>query len=254
MGTNVAQLLWDARLNNNVVPRDFDGYPTTELDAYAIQSDMIANANEPVVGWKLGATVAASLPVIGIEQPFVGPLFARFCYQDGATLPTLPGQALETEFTVRLKSSLPHRKDPYGTEALEAAIGALVPSFEVVGLRFDGGVPDAGYRPIADGGINVATVLGPDVTEWNTKKIGAHAVNLNVNGKHVATGKPADLIWEHLIDAIEWLARHPHLAKRGLRAGDLIMTGSMTGMIPIQPGDHAEADFGEFGKIRAQFT
>jgi 2-keto-4-pentenoate hydratase len=254
MGTNAAQFLWDARLNNNVIPRDFDGYPTTEADAYAIQMDMIAGASETLVGWKLGATVAAALPLIGIEQPFIGPLFARFCHEDGATLPALPGQALETEFTVRLECDLPNCPDPYRKEELEAVIGALVPSFEVIGLRFDGGVPGAGYRPIADGGINVATVLGKDVTEWDTKKIGAHAVHLNVNGTHVATGKPADLIWEHLIDAIGWLAKHPHLAERGLRAGDLIMTGSMTGMIPIQPGDQAEADFGAFGKIRAQFT
>ena len=254
MGTNVAQFLWDARLNNDVAPRDFKGYPTTEADAYTIQTDMIAGAGETLVGWKLGATVAASLPVIGIEQPFIGPLFARFCHEDGATLPALPGQALETEFTVRLKSDLPHRPDSYGKDELKAAIGALVPSFEVIGLRFDGGVPGAGYRTIADGGLNVATVLGPDVTDWDTKKIGAHVVHLSVNGTHVATGKPADLIWEHLIDAIGWLTTHPHMADRGLRAGDLIMTGSMTGMTPIQPGDQAEADFGAFGKIHVQFT
>ena len=100
----------------------------------------------------------------------------------------------------------------------------------------------------------MATILGPDVADWDTKKIGAHAVHLNVNGTHVATGKPADLIWEQLIDAIGWLAKHPHLAERGLRAGDLIMTGSMTGMTPIQPGDQAEADFGAFGKIHVQFN
>ena len=165
MGTNVAQFLWEARLSNDVAPRDFNGYPTTETGAYAIQTDMIACTGETLVGWKLGATVAASLPVIGIEQPFIGPLFARFCHEDGATLPALPGQALETEFTVRMKSDLPQRADPYEKDELIASIGALIPSFEVIGLRFEGGVPGAGYRTIADGGLNVASVLGPDVFE-----------------------------------------------------------------------------------------
>jgi 2-keto-4-pentenoate hydratase len=43
------------------------------------------------------------------------------------------------------------------------------------------------------------------------------------------------------------------LKDRGLRAGDYIMTGTCTGLTPLHPGDHAVADFGVLGMVRAEF-
>jgi 2-keto-4-pentenoate hydratase len=48
------------------------------------------------------------------------------------------------------------------------------------------------------------------------------------------------------IGAIAWLASHPALAGRGLRRGEIVRTGTCTGITQIQAGDRAEADYGEF--------
>ena len=80
MSSIAAKALWQARLNNTVLPRDFEGYPTREIDAYAIQRIMIAESGSTVIGWKIGATVDALMDVLGVDKPFIGPLFEEFLH------------------------------------------------------------------------------------------------------------------------------------------------------------------------------
>ncbi|MEK9722087.1 MAG: fumarylacetoacetate hydrolase family protein [Rhodospirillaceae bacterium] len=254
MSAATADLLWRARQSHAKILRDFDGYPTTEAKAYVIQAAMIASCGLDVVGWKIGATVAAQQPVLGVEAPFIGPLFADFVHDNGAEIAVAPGHGLETEFTIRLTADLPHQAAPYAPADIVAAIGAVVPSFEIIGFRFEGEPVGAGLRLIADGGANVGAVFADDVTNFDADALAGHAVTLTVNGNQVAAGTPSDLVWDHLFDAIGWLATQPPMAGRGLKAGDRIMTGTMTGMVPLSPGDVAEADFGAMGKVVTRFV
>ena len=56
MSNAAAQSLWQARLNHKVLPRNFESFPTSEAEAYAIQKAMILHCDRQVIGWKLGAT------------------------------------------------------------------------------------------------------------------------------------------------------------------------------------------------------
>ena len=51
-----------------------------------------------------------------------------------------------------------------------------------------------------------------------------------------------------------WLARQPAMAPRGLLAGDIVMTGTCTGITPISKGTRARANFGAMGEIHAAFV
>ncbi len=75
-----------------------------------------------------------------------------------------------------------------------------------------------------------------------------------MNDDTVVESSNVGLMWDHLFDAVVWLANHPALAARGLQAGDLIMTGTCTGLLPLKPGDHAAADFGAIGQVEARFS
>jgi 2-keto-4-pentenoate hydratase len=44
------------------------------------------------------------------------------------------------------------------------------------------------------------------------------------------------------------------LAGRGLKSGEIVMTGTCSGLTPIEAGDEARADFGELGQVRAAFV
>ncbi len=253
MADSVAQQLWTSRVNDLKLPGDFAGSPDTEDEAYEIQAAMIAASGLPVTGWKIGATVEALFAVLGVSQPFLGPLFQRFTHESDAAVKVLPGHNVETEMTVRLHSDLPPKDPPYERAEIENAVAAIHPSFEIVGARFEGELAGAGFRVIADGGANVGTVLGPEVRNWCDFDLTDHPVTLSINGETVNDGNTSVLLWDHIFDALAWCQRHPALAQRGLCAGDLVMTGTCTGITPISPGDKVVGDFGGMGEVRASF-
>jgi 2-keto-4-pentenoate hydratase len=44
------------------------------------------------------------------------------------------------------------------------------------------------------------------------------------------------------------------LAGRGLKRGEIVMTGTCTGLTLITAGDKAIADYGDLGQVRATFV
>ncbi len=254
MTDSAAQRLWNARTSATKIPADFEGQPGSEAEGYAIQADMIAASEQEVIGWKIGATVAALFPVIGVTQPFLGPLFQQFTYESGSEIAILPGDKLETEITVRLKSDLSARGAPYSRDEIEAVVAAIIPSFELVGARFEGDLAGAGFKVIADAGANVGTVLSDDVTDWSAYDLSDYPVSLRINGADAVEGNVSVLVWDHVFDALSWCLERPALTARGFKAGDIVMTGTMTGMTPLSPGDEAVADFGPMGEVRARFV
>ena len=55
------------------------------------------------------------------------------------------------------------------------------------------------------------------------------------------------------IESLRWLLNHLRERNLGLRAGDLVIPGSATKLIPVKAGDLAEAVFTNFGVCRATF-
>jgi 2-keto-4-pentenoate hydratase len=250
---NPAQLLWNARVKKIQIAHNFDGHPTSEIEAYKVQTEMIATSGLNVVGWKIGATVEALFPVLGVTQPFLGPLFEPYIYDSGTTIEAISSTKIETEIAVRLKSDLPAREAPYSRTEIEAAVQSIHPSFEIIEVRFDGELTGAGFRAIADGGLNGAVVLGPEIINWTDYSLANYPVSLAVNGNVVCEGNFAVLLWDHVFDALSWSLSQPILSQHGFSANDIVMTGTCTGMIPVSPGDHVVADFGKMGDVRAQF-
>jgi 2-keto-4-pentenoate hydratase len=212
-------------------------------------------AGLPQVGWKIGATTAATQALLAVDEPLIGPLFAPHVHQSGAEvkLEAAHRPGLESEFLVALAADLPPRARPYERDEAAAAVDFLAPAFEIIGCRFEGGLVGKGVLVIADGGANAAIVRGEPVREWRRFDLGDRPVRLSLNGDEVASGSSSDLVFGDPVGAIAWLANQPALAGRGLKRGDLVMTGTCTGLTQIQAGDRAEADFGELGRVRASF-
>jgi 2-keto-4-pentenoate hydratase len=56
------------------------------------------------------------------------------------------------------------------------------------------------------------------------------------------------------LNALVWIANHQSRAGRGLRAGEIISTGTCTGLAPVKPGQRASADFGDLGAVEVEFS
>jgi 2-keto-4-pentenoate hydratase len=248
----LAIALHKARTAGGVVNMSEYAPPANHEEAYLLQSDVAALFESETIGWKLGATNPRTLELLGFDAPFIGPLLAAHWYSNGAGVSIHPehSPSLETEFLVKLDSDLPGREEAYTLDEVTAATEFVCPAFEVVGCRVEGGFGAAGLTLIPDGAANVAVVQGDVADDWRNADLSNHPLRVEINGVEAATGSSSLLLWGNPLGAVAWLASHPNIRDRGLRRGDFIMTGTCGGLIPLDPGDRAEADLGVLGKVR----
>jgi 2-keto-4-pentenoate hydratase len=256
MAATLAEALWKARTDGEVIAVDGARAPATAAAAYEVQAAMIELAGLEPVGWKLGATTVVAQDLLAIDQPFIGPLFAPHCHGNGAEVALVAAHCpgLESEFLVGLGADLPAREQPYQANEVAAAVDFVAPAFEIVGARFEGGMKGNGLLVIADGGGNAAIVQGAPVRDWQRFDLAAQTARLSINGTETASGSGSALIFGDPIAAVAWLANQPQIAPGGLKRGDLVMTGTCTDLTPLKAGDRASADFGELGEVHARFT
>lgn len=251
MSSHLAPSLWKARIEGGLVTVEEGQRPAEAVDAYAIQDAVTALFDSEIVGWKLGATNEKTLKLLGFDRPFVGPLLSAHFHDANEPLSVYPehGPALETEFLVTLAADLPPRAIPYSDAEVLTAVDDVRAAFEVVGCRVDDGFARAGLLLIADGAANLAVVPGTPTTDWRKADLSNHPLRVLVNGVEVATGSSSLLLWGNPLGAVAYLANHPQVARRGLRRGDRIMTGTCGGLLPLVAGDGASADFGVLGSV-----
>jgi 2-keto-4-pentenoate hydratase len=253
---SLAEALCNARAEGGVIAVEPAQRPTSVAAAYGIQAEASARSGLQQVGWKIGAAAQAAIDMLALDAPFVAPLLAPHCLPDGAEIALVPGQnpGLETEFLLALGTDLPARAEPWRRDEVAAAIDYVAPAFEIVACRFTGGFKGNGLLAVADGGGNAAVVQGAPVRDWRRFDLAAHTLRLSMNGAETTTGSGSALIFGDPIAAVAWVANQPQLAGRGLRRGDIVMTGTCTGLTALKAGDRAAADFGELGQVHARFT
>ncbi|HEX2941338.1 MAG TPA: fumarylacetoacetate hydrolase family protein, partial [Rhodopila sp.] len=76
---------------------------------------------------------------------------------------------------------------------------------------------------------------------------------VSINGAQVATGT-GDAVLGNPLQSVVWLAGKLGDYGRGLKAGELIMTGSFTRQFPIRAGDHIETVFSGVGAVRISMS
>ena len=79
----------------------------------------------------------------------------------------------------------------------------------------------------ADDFFHKACVLGDPVLDWQAIDLAEVVGRTSINGKWEETGEGRDVLG-HPLEAVVWLANKLAERKTGLKAGQIIMTGSMT--------------------------
>ncbi len=226
----------------------------TVEDAYRIQLDTIARrvaAGETHVGKKIGLTAKVVQNLFGVNEPDFGHLLSGMTYADGDSIDS--SQFIqpkgEGEIGFMLKRDL---SGPGVTSAdVLAATECIIPCFELVDSR----IRDWKIKvqdTVADNGSSAAFVLGAQAVSPKNIDLATLGMVLEKNGEVIGTGAGAATLG-HPFNAVAWLANALGAYGITLKAGELILSGSLSIMFPIQRGDSLRMTLGGVGSASCRF-
>ena len=230
-------------------------HPELDLEqAYAIQrrlEETLVARGHRVIGWKVGFTNPALQQSYGVTEPVLGFLLDSGVFGSGDPVPAsrFAGLAVEAEVAVLLKADLAG-PGVNAARALLAAEGAL-PALELVDLRHRGKPRSADV--VADGAYANAIVLGRSVTPLHGLDLALEGVAYEHNGEVVGTHTCAEVLGNPLA-SLAWLANALGRMGRGLRAGDVVLTGSISKVVRARRGDALRAAFTRLGSVSCRFV
>ncbi len=226
-----------------------------DLDqAYDVQMAVVDALGQPIVGWKIGCSSKRAQRILDASGPFAGPLFDGRINSSPARLLASAYSlcGLEAEFAFRLAQDLPPRDRAYLEDEVAAAVGELLPAIEIIGPRYHDWLQVGLPSIVADLGGHGALVLGAPVADWRGVDLAWRPVSLFVNSELKGEGRGVEALGGPLT-ALTWLANHLR-AGEGLIAGQIVSTGTCTGLTPAKASDQVRADFGRFGAVEIAFV
>lgn len=256
MHLEVAGLLREAERTGRYIRPLREQFPQLELaDAYAIQrintEDRLAGGAR-LIGAKIGLTSVAVQKQLGVDSPDFGVLFDDMEYGEGLPIPmsALQQPKIEAEVAFVLGRDLDMER-PTLVDVMRA-IDFAVPALEIVGSRI------ANWNiklvdTVADNASSSAYVIGGTPRKLEGLDLRDCGMQMHCDGELVSSGKGAACLG-HPLNAVVWLARTLVLNQAPLKAGQLVLSGALGPMVPVQPGRTYTAVIEGLGSVSATFA
>ena len=224
-------------------------------DAYQISLRMLENrlaAGEKVIGKKIGVTSKAVMNMLNVHQPDFGFMTNAMRYDHEMPISrTLIQPRAEGELAFVLKKDL---CGPGITNAdVLAATEAVLPCFEVVDSRIENWqikIQDTVSDNASCGLFTVNEAAAIDPRKLDLATVG---MVVEKNGKVISTGAGAAALGSP-VNCVAWLANTLGQFGITLNAGDIILSGSLVPLEPVQAGDVMTVKVGGVGNCTIQFT
>jgi 2-keto-4-pentenoate hydratase len=240
-----------------LTPLSGDAAPSTEAEGYLIQDVVharLASDYGARVGYKIGCTSAVMQQYLDIPHPCAGGVFARGVHDSGVTLRAgdFVRVGVECEIAVRLARDLAPGEAPFTAEWVAEAIDAYLPAIEIVDDRYVRWETMGAPTLIADDFFAAGCVLGAAVARSAAPDLLDVTGRALVNGAPAGQGTGADVLG-HPHNALAWLANHLAARSKGLRAGEIVLTGSLVKTLWLNAGDRAVMELAGLGSVTAAF-
>jgi 2-keto-4-pentenoate hydratase len=228
--------------------------PATISDAYDIQERYVAllrGKHGDAVGYKVGLTSAQMQTFCGIDHPIAGVVLARRVHQSGATVrrSDFGRLGLEFEIAVRIKSDVPVSGVPCTADMIAPHIDGVCAAIELVDDRSADYTNLDVLSLVADNSWNGGIVLSEFATKWPDLEgvLGRATKDLVAIGE----GHGRDILG-HPFNSVAWLATQLASRGAGLKAGQVVMTGSVMKTVFPEGDASYRFDLEEIGFVEVQ--
>ena len=225
-------------------------------DAYRISSRLLTlrrQEGERVVGKKIGVTSAAVQRMLGVDQPDFGYLTDAMEVPTGGVVP-LRGRMIQPRAEAEIAFVLKRDLEGPGVTAAQViqATDFVMPCLEIVDSR----IRDWQIKiqdTVADNASCGCFVLGQKAVSPRDVDLATCGVVMRLNGAVVSTGAGAAALGSSPVACIVWLANRLGTLGTALRAGEVVLSGSLVPLQPVRSGDSVAAEVGGIGRVSVRF-
>jgi 2-keto-4-pentenoate hydratase len=216
--------------------------PTDEAAAWAIQREVLRGLGGRIGGWKCATPEG--------KPPSAALLNAAGLRSAPAQWQVAPGAriGIETEIAFRLGRDLKPRSTPWTREEVADAVAACFPAIELVASRY----ADMNAVPllsnIADNIAHAGLVCGAAVADWRARDLNDLTVRQACGGEVQVErrgGNPAG----DALASLTRLANHLPAFGLHLEEGQVVTTGSWTGLLFVAGGQRVFGGFEGIGEV-----
>ena len=237
-------------------------FPDAELeDAYRIQDaliDLHYTAGRSRIGWKIGLTSRAMQQALGITTPDSGVLLDSMLFQSGDTV--AKGRFIQPRIEAEIAFVM--GKDIAGAGRSRADVIAatdyVAPCLEILDTRILRADPATGKARIitdtvSDNAANAGIVMGDRTHAPDAHDLRWAGAIVARDGVVEETGLGAGVLNDPATGII-WLLDRLALFGKGLKAGEIVLSGSFIRPVEAPAGSVFAADFGAFGRVDLTFS
>jgi 2-oxopent-4-enoate hydratase len=236
----------------------------TVEDAYKIQGYALERRRTKgfhgrparLVGRKIGITSKAVQDWLQVQEPDFGFLLDDMEVKDGGAMARadLLQPRIEGEIAFVLKRELPGCFVVGGVTVADvvAATDFVVPALEIIDSRIkDWKIT---YRDtVADNASSARFVIGTQPTRLDGLDLTTLGMTLTKNGAVASTGAGAACLGNPCA-AVAWLANTLSRLASPLRPGELVLSGALGPVVPVEAGDRFELQVSKLGRCAVRFT
>jgi 2-keto-4-pentenoate hydratase len=233
-----------------------DCKPLTAADANAIIAEVTRRIAEPIGGWKITFIYKPR------ERPLIAPLFQRNIFSSPAMVPPSVTHSclIEPEIAFRLLHDLPPRKRAYHpAEVMEAVLAC--PALEMNDTRYD--TSRRSIRDMLDNKSSLleahadhqtsgAYIVGADRPDWKDFDFAAQRIVMRCGERVLVDRIGGHAFSDPFLPVVVLANEMRH--NEGLKANQIIATGSYSGFFRVEPDEPVTADFVGFGAATGTFS
>ena len=253
----ITDILFHAEKNRVEIKKFVDQYPELTIDvAYTLQEKLIERKcreeGTSVAGWKLGLTSKAKQRMMGVHEPSYGVLLENMELHPNEPISIAPfiHAKIEPEIAFVMKKNL---NGPVVTVAdVLDATDYVTAAMEIIDSRYENfnfTLPDV----IADNSSSSRYILGNvkhSVEEIDLERMGCV---FKKNGEVCATTTAASVMGNPA-RAIAWMANKLIARGQKVSAGEVVLSGALTGAETIEVADAFSVRFDGLEGFDVTFT
>jgi 2-keto-4-pentenoate hydratase len=219
--------------------------PSSIAEAHAVQDRTAALLGEPVGAYKVNVTTER-----GVVR---GLIYERTVRSSPAVVSKkdAPHLGVEGEIAFRFTRDFPARAADYTYDEVAAGVAAAA-ALEIVSARYPSATGHPFLVSLADCLVNGGLVVGDAVADWPRLDFAQIGVTFELNGEVVHQGQGGHPAGDPLIFGVALVNEMREAG--GVKAGQVVTTGSLTGVRFLKPGDSCAVRFAGLGEARVTFT